>query len=278
VHAAVDAGIRMFDTADAYGSGTSELVLGEALAGRDDVVVATKVGYRFDERRPGLAADVVGAVARRLGRGVRPYSEQDFSVAGVERAVVASLRRLRRDHLDLLQFHGPPIASSSDLPEAVRRLIDAGTVRWFGVGCERLDVADSWVGVHGLAAIQLPFGVLDPQAATGAIAVAHQRNVGVIARGVLGGGILARAERGEPTGLDAVRAAHVERLQRRAAASGVDLLQLAMWFGRHRAEPDVVLIGMSTEEQVIDTIRRFDAALPAGPLLDEIRAIVEDGA
>ncbi|CAM9842250.1 unnamed protein product, partial [Phaeothamnion confervicola] len=260
VHAAVDAGIRMFDTADAYGSGASELALGEALSGRsDDVVVATKVGYRFDERRPGLASDVIGAVARRLGRGTRPYAEQDFSVAGVERAVVGSLRRLRRDHLDLLQFHGPPIATSTDLPEAVQRLIDAGTVRWFGVGCERLDVADSWVGVGGLATIQLPFGVLDPQAATGAIAVAHQRDVGIIARGVLGGGILARAVRGQPTGLDAVRHGHVERLQQLAAASGVDLLQLAMWYGRVRADPDVVLIGMSNEDQVAGTIRRFDA-------------------
>ncbi|MGH8970002.1 MAG: aldo/keto reductase, partial [Actinomycetes bacterium] len=99
VGAALDAGITLFDTADVYGEdGGSEKVLGQLLHGhRDEVVLATKFGYRPQD----LYGPVAGA------KGGRAY---------VRRAVEASLRRLRTDHIDLYQLHSPdpvtPIAET----------------------------------------------------------------------------------------------------------------------------------------------------------------------
>src|SRR5690606_30993947 len=102
VHAALDAGITLFDTSDTYGTprGSSESLLGEFLAGaRDDVVIATKFGNDMG----GLNGADWGA------RGSRRY---------IRRAVEASLRRLRTDWIDLYQMHNPdpqtPLAETLD--------------------------------------------------------------------------------------------------------------------------------------------------------------------
>jgi len=252
-------------------------VLGAALAGvSDDVVVATKVGYRFHER--GRLAQLVhgaaGAAMRRIpGRSAGrvgasgAYAEQDFSPAYVRRAVAGSLRRLGRTHIDLLQFHGPPPATSCDLPVVVAELIDGGLIRAFGVGCEQLDVAASWVGVSGLACIQLAFGVLDPQAATDVLPAARAAGVGVIARGVLGGGLLAQFARGRPADLDPRRGAQVARLDALARANDVDLMQLAVWYGLHRAAVDAVLVGISSPGQLTANTALVDAPPPSDALL-----------
>jgi aryl-alcohol dehydrogenase-like predicted oxidoreductase len=89
VHAALDAGITLFDTADIYGGTLSEEYLGRALGGRrDEAIVATKFGGPIDEERKGGA-----------------------SAAYIERAVEDSLRRLGTDRIDLYQLHFPDTAT-----------------------------------------------------------------------------------------------------------------------------------------------------------------------
>jgi aryl-alcohol dehydrogenase-like predicted oxidoreductase len=116
VHAALDAGITLFDTADIYGGqGASETLLGEVLHGRwDDVVIATKFG-----------ADMGGAVAPpEVPRGSRAY---------VRAAVEGSLRRLRVEHIDLYQLHEPdPRTPIEETLSALDDLVRAGTVRSIG--------------------------------------------------------------------------------------------------------------------------------------------------
>jgi len=86
IHAALDLGITFFDTADVYGAGHSERVLGKALAGRrDQVVVATKFGNTFDE-------------------DTRQATGADASPEYIRAACEASLRRLNTDYIDLYQF------------------------------------------------------------------------------------------------------------------------------------------------------------------------------
>jgi aryl-alcohol dehydrogenase-like predicted oxidoreductase len=116
VHAALDEGITLFDTADSYGA--SEERLGELLAGRrDDVVIATKFGG--DVRRRGLTnGEDWGA------RGSRRY---------VRRAVEASLRRLRTDWIDLYQMHFPdPATPIEETLSALDDLVHEGKVRYLG--------------------------------------------------------------------------------------------------------------------------------------------------
>ncbi len=131
VHAALDAGITFFDTADVYGGTKSEEFLGGALGlRRDEVVIATKFGSRLDEHR----------------RGARPEY--------VRQAAEASLRRLGTDHIDLYQLHWPdrdvPIAETLG---ALDQLVRAGKVR--EIGCSNFSVEqlrEAEEGVRGGAA------------------------------------------------------------------------------------------------------------------------------
>ena len=281
VHAAVDSGIRLFDTADAYGAGSSETILGEALAADSDVVVATKIGYRFEERsRPMQLARSLLSRAQSVAPGrsasVASYATQDFSAEYVNEAVRASLRRLRREHIDVLQFHGPPPTSMTDLPEVVTELMNAGLIRYFGVGCETVESAASWSTVAGVAVVQLPFGILDPVAAQELIPGLRNSGIGVLARGVLGGGILARVMRGQNPELDPLRMRRVERLRSLASANDVDLAQVAVWYAQYRTEVDSILIGISNAGQLAAAARFGDQPAPDADLLAAIRAIVDD--
>jgi aryl-alcohol dehydrogenase-like predicted oxidoreductase len=117
VHAAIDAGITFFDTADIYGSTNSEVYLGHALAGhRDSVVIATKFGMRVDAER----------------QGARPEY--------VRRAAENSLRRLGTDRIDLYQLHQPdPTVPIAETLGALDDLVRAGKVR--EIGCSNFSAA-----------------------------------------------------------------------------------------------------------------------------------------
>jgi aryl-alcohol dehydrogenase-like predicted oxidoreductase len=114
--AAIDAGITLFDTADMYGGGRSEEVLGEVLAGRrDQVVLATKFGHQGADLGYGPAAG---------GKGGRSY---------IRRAIERSLRRLRTDYIDLYQIHMPdPVTPIGETLAALGELVTEGKVRYIG--------------------------------------------------------------------------------------------------------------------------------------------------
>jgi aryl-alcohol dehydrogenase-like predicted oxidoreductase len=210
-----------------------------------------------------------------LGSSGSTYTEQDFSAEYVRAAVIGSLRRLRTGRLDLLQFHGPPAPDHCALPEIVDRLIDEGLIRYFGVGCERLEMAEAWVDVPGLTSIQLGFGVLDPEAAVDLIPRARRAGVGIIARGVLGGGLLAQFIRGRPTNLDAARSKRLRQLVEFATAHGTNMMQLAVWYGLHRSQVDAILLGISSSAQLEADVRMVKQPLPSVTLLKQIAEIVE---
>jgi aryl-alcohol dehydrogenase-like predicted oxidoreductase len=116
IHTGLELGASLIDTADAYGTGHSEEVVGRALAGRrGDAIIATKFGYTYDEAKRAL-----------LGTEVTP--------AYVERACAASLRRLGTDHIDLYQIHvgelSPDQADAAG--EALEKLVAKGAIRFWG--------------------------------------------------------------------------------------------------------------------------------------------------
>jgi len=148
LHAALDAGVTFFDTADHYSDGRSEALLGEALSGRRDrVVLATKIGTSYTP---------IGRAAQRLRPLLRParhwlarqkvafhrvragQKRKDFSPRALVRAVEASLRRLRTDYVDLVQLHKPPleVLQRGEYLEAFEALRRAGKARHFGVSCD----------------------------------------------------------------------------------------------------------------------------------------------
>lgn len=116
IHAAIDCGINFIDTADAYGIGHSESLIGEALEGRrSQVVIATKFGYLGNE-----------ATKTLQGYNVTP--------AYIERACEASLRRLRTDYIDLYNLHVGDIALSEIDPviDTLEKLVNQGKIRTYG--------------------------------------------------------------------------------------------------------------------------------------------------
>jgi aryl-alcohol dehydrogenase-like predicted oxidoreductase len=119
---ALDMGITLFDAADTYGNGLSEELIARAFDGRrDQIVIATKIGYDF-----------VHHGNERRGQREIP---QDFSPEALMRATEAALRRLRTDRIDILQLHNIRMEQVGDdsIWETLERLRDKGSVRFYGI-------------------------------------------------------------------------------------------------------------------------------------------------
>jgi aryl-alcohol dehydrogenase-like predicted oxidoreductase len=283
VEQAIDLGVRVFDTADVYGSGSSERILGRAARHRrDEVVLATKAGYRFRPRTMAeqsarrVVKPLLGLARRsrrdgdgRLGAGGGSYAEQDFSAARLRTAVENSLRRLRTDHVDVLQLHGPRRVQPQ-LFEQLQDLVVSGKVLRLGVGAESVADAEAWVAVEGLQVAQLPFGVLDPEAAERVFPDAAQRSVELWARGVLGGGLLAAAERAPGPIRTDPKWPLIDGLQRLAADTGIEVYRLAIGFVRSFPEVSTLLVGISTPEH----LRRNLDVMSAPPLGEDVLASI----
>ncbi len=139
IHRALELGINLFDTAQGYGFGTAERMLGEALrdrARREEVVIATKGGLRMDGDR--LVRD---ASARWLREGVE-----------------SSLRDLGTDYIDLYQVHWPdPHTPAEETAEALQELVDAGKIRHVGVSNYGVDELEQFREFGRLEALQPPY-------------------------------------------------------------------------------------------------------------------------
>ena len=142
---AVDLGIRFFDTASNYGAGHSEEIVGRAIGNRDDIVIATKFGHATDEK----TRQATGA-----------FADPAFIRASAE----TSLRRLRRERLDLLQFHlnDFPLEASDEVFETLERLKAEGKVDAFGWSTDYTDRAARHVHRSGFVSIQHTMNVFEP--------------------------------------------------------------------------------------------------------------------
>ncbi|MDO9316057.1 MAG: aldo/keto reductase [Burkholderiaceae bacterium] len=210
--AAVERGVNFFDTADVYGQGDSERLLGRLLAGRrEPLVVCTKVGMRLSHSQAviRLVKPVLNPLLRRW-RGGRAHTtslrqasqRQCFEPQYLRSHVEGSLRRLRVERIDLLLLHSPPVevAERDDVLALLQGLRDSGKLRWFGVSAAQISHAPRWARWPDLHCLQLPLtpGV-DPLGRVCALPTdvlallsdLRARGIGVIAREVFGGGALA---------------------------------------------------------------------------------------
>jgi aryl-alcohol dehydrogenase-like predicted oxidoreductase len=270
------AGGTGIDTANGYAGGRSEEILGSVLAGRrDDVLLATKVGI------PNPDAE-----------GAAP-----LSAAAVERCVHASLRRLRTEQVDVLYLHQPDRSTpAEETLTAVRALVDAGTVRTWGVSnYSAWQIAELR---HTAAALGLDDPVLGQQVYS-VIATriddeyaeyATTTGLGTVVYNPLGGGLLTGRHRADDAPSDGrfgssplagmyrsrywndeVFAA-VEQLRSIADGAGVPMAELALRWTLGRPVVDAVLIGGSR----LANIEANLAALAAGALPDDVQQAVDD--
>src|SRR6059058_3495468 len=123
MHKAFDLGITLFDAADTYGNGLSEELIAKAFPKqRGEITIATKVGYDFVQH------------GEARGRGQREI-QQDFSPEAIERATDAALKRLKTDHVDLLQLHNIRMEQVYDdaLWKTLEKLKSSGKIRCYGI-------------------------------------------------------------------------------------------------------------------------------------------------
>ncbi len=245
--AAVAAGITFFDTADVYGSGESERIVGEALAGRSDgLVVATKFGMDME----GTNGDAPG--------GSREY---------VRRAIDASLSRLGRDHVDLYYYHRPDgVTPLEETLGAMHELVVEGKVRWLGLSnvepahLERAATfADS--GNSPVVAVQNFFSLIHRDDEADVLPLAVALGMSYVPYFPLESGLLTGKYRdGEPEGarlsglhdgrLSDERLARARELEAFATSRGHTLLELAIGGLASIDGIPSVIAGATTPEQV----------------------------
>lgn len=172
IRAALDAGVDFFDTANVYGAGHGERVLGRALGERRSrVVVATKFGLVFDET-------------------TRQVTGTDASPASIRKACEDSLRRMATDYIDLYQFHdnGYPAEDAPAVRETLEALVKEGKIRAYGWSTDFPDRAEVFAVGAGCAAIQLQLNALDDN--PDVIAICEKHHLAAICRGPLAMGVL----------------------------------------------------------------------------------------
>jgi aryl-alcohol dehydrogenase-like predicted oxidoreductase len=276
VDAAIDAGITLFDTADFYGAGGSEELLGEALGTRrDQVLLATKFGLAMPGARPDEA------------RGSRRY---------VHQAVRASLRRLRTDWIDLYQLHVPdPLTPIEETLGALDDLVHEGLVRYVGSSSlPAWQVVDAaWTartaGLQPFVSAQYEYSLVHREPEGELVPACAAHGVGTLPFFPLANGLLTgKFRRGQPLpagtrlGDEPERAAQVatddaldrvEDLLAVAEARGLSLVELAIGWLADRPTVGSVIAGASSPEQV-----KENAAAATVELDDELRAAVDRAA
>ncbi len=166
---ALENGITFYDTADVYGEGNSERLIGEFFSKKNNkVFIATKVG------RLGLYPDM--------------YTEE-----GVRECVENSLKRLRTDTLDLIQLHciPPQVMKEGEIFEWLRNLQKDGKIKYFGASIETMDEADMLLDtVPDLYSLQVIFNLFRQKPIHTLFEKVKEKNVGIIARVPLASGLL----------------------------------------------------------------------------------------
>jgi len=172
ISAALDMGINFFDTADVYGDGHSERLLGKAMQGRrDQFIVATKIGWKgFDGEK-----------------GVSAYDTVDKLIAGVE----VNLARLQTDYVDLIQCHINFREPNMEVFVAgFQKLQKQGKVRAYGVSTSDFDYLRAFNADNQAATLQIDYSILNRTPEKRIFPYTMQKDLGVLVRGPLAMGIL----------------------------------------------------------------------------------------
>lgn len=258
LHRALDLGVTLLDTADFYGSGHNEELIGRAVAGRrDEVVLATKFGF-----------------ANRLGEPTLVRGDAAY----VRQACEASLRRLGVDHIDLYYQHRvDPKVPIEETVGAMAELVRAGKVRHLGLSEAGAQTVRRAHAVHPIAALQSEWSLWSRDLEAEIVPVCRELGVGVVPYAPLGRGFLTGrygsvekladtdVRRGHPRFADGNRErnlAIVAKLDELAAAKGITAGQLALAWVQHRGEDVVPIPGTRRTRYLEENLAALAVGLP----------------
>ncbi len=278
IHAALDAGITLLDTGDYYAAGHNELLIREALRGRNREQAVLSVKF-------GLMRAPDGSI---VGNDLRPQAVKNF--------LAYTLRRLGTDYVDIYR----PGRVFPDLPieetvGAIAEMVEAGYVRHIGlseVGAETVRRAHA---VHPISDLQIEYSLLSRGIEAEILPTCRELGVGITAYGVLSRGLLSghwskeRAETLAPhdfrasaprfTGENLERnLALVETLRAVAEAKGATVAQVAIAWVLSRGDDIVPLVGARRRERLAEALGALDVELTADDLARIEAAIPADAA
>ncbi|GIJ60416.1 aldo/keto reductase [Virgisporangium aurantiacum] len=269
VRHAIDLGVTLVDTADFYGDGRNEELVGRAVAGRrDEVVIATRGGVRT--ARPGGPPSVVDG---------RPVSLRD--------ACHASLRRLGVDHIDLYYLgRVDPAVPVADSVGALAELVQAGKVGHIGLSEATPDQVRAAHSVHPVSALETEYSLWERHAEAAILPTVRELGIGFVAHTPLGKGMLTGVLRypGELGERD-MRRNHprfqgtnfarnrelVDELELMALARGLTPAQLALAWLLARGDDVVPIPGTRSRDRLAENLAALRVRLPA----DESRRLTE---
>ncbi len=267
IQAALDAGVTLLNTADFYGMGHSELLIGEAIARRrDEVFISVKFG--------GLR-DPAGAF---IGFDTRPAATKNF--------IGYSLRRLRTDYIDLYQpARIDPAVPIEDTVGAIADLVKAGYVRYIGLSEAGPATIRRANAVHPISAVEVEYSLMGRDIENNVLPVVRELDIGLVAYSVLSGGLLGgRVERLDPSAPipevarptrpaveDNIRL--VERFREQARARGVTPTQLAFAWALAKGDHIVPLIGARSRERLAEALGALEIKLTPADVM-EIEAAI----
>lgn len=172
IDAALDIGINYLDTADLYDQGLNEEIVGNAIkSNRQNIILATKVGNRFEKGKEGWSWDP--------------------SKTYIKTAVKDSLQRLQTDYIDLYQLHGGTIEDNIDETiEAFEDLKHEGVIRYYGISSIRPNVIRDYVQKSSIISVMMQYSMLDRRPEEQVFSLLKENNISVVARGPVAKGLL----------------------------------------------------------------------------------------
>ncbi|GHD80634.1 aldo/keto reductase [Streptomyces goshikiensis] len=262
LHHALDRGVTLLDTADFYGAGHNEELIGRAVAGRrDEVVLATKFGF-----------------ANRLGEPTLVRGDAAY----VRQACEASLRRLGVDHIDLYYQHRvDPQVPIEETVGAMAELVQAGKVRHLGLSEAGASTIRRAHAVHPITALQSEWSLWTRDLEAEIAPVCRELGIGLVPFSPLGRGFLTGryssvdglaetdVRRSQPRFADGNlerNLAIVARIDELAAAKGVTTGQLALAWVQHRGDDVVPIPGTRRRQYLEENLAALAVELSPGDL------------
>ncbi|MER7403362.1 aldo/keto reductase [Streptomyces sp. NPDC000070] len=275
VHAALETGVTLIDTADFYSMGHNELLLAEALRGRD------RDSYQL-------------SVKCGMLRGPGPeFGGMDGRPAAVKNFLAYSLTRLGTDHIDIYRpARLDPAVPIEETVGAIKEMIDAGYVRHLGLSEVDAATIRRAHAVHPVADLQIEYSLLSRAVEAEILPTLRELGIGLTAYGVLGRGLISgHWSAGHTAGPGDFRAfsprfssgnvehnlSLVEALRRVAEAKGCTVAQLAIAWVAAQGEDIVPLVGARTRERLAEALPAMELNLTADDLA-EIEKAVPPGA
>jgi aryl-alcohol dehydrogenase-like predicted oxidoreductase len=259
IEAALEEGINYFDTADLYDFGDNEKIVGHALKDvREQVIIATKAGNRWNEDRAGWSWDP--------------------SKAYIKEAVKNSLTRLGTDYIDLYQLHGGTLDDPiEETIEAFEELKAEGFIRYYGISSIRPNVIRKFVEKSSIVSVMMQYSILDRRPEEAVLPMLQEQGISVVTRGPLAKGLLSDKLL-EKASVKGYLDYNYEELRtvlpmlKEKAARTRSFTEVALQYNLANPVVASVIAGASSPEQ----IRSNAEAVRSQPLSDEEVALIKE--